>query len=557
MSPNIWLWLYTLFSVEVLVLAYKERCPLLCPKGQESPRNCSQWPEAHCVECEDGKHKPYDDVSTGDHTVCIENNPCSSIGQYVESVNKVDGSICGCKEGYVKNVNDDTYRCYQCYCCDDVTTAIDHTSACSNNTNGAVCSYGTQTSQCTTSSPINTTPNDTTAAKPTQHIIVAKPAESLEIGIFVAVVLCGSAVVVLLLSVCCCILPLRRSQKYTEQMVQEALANCSIEAEEEGKKRRVIFNPTKKLHDLCKRVMPTSDVGVTQMEQEQRRTLIKYSPDALDEQPNSDFRSSDDHSSLTTEYSREEGEETSLFVQLVAEKAYCPEDRVPMPIARHGINTDHENEVNKENDVEPDEPVVLLLPDVISGAAGCGKTDNTKNREAATLLSSLQKNGVKMIIFEEGGCWILDDKKWLSSYDRKLVSCNRYDLDKYKKNTSPEFVASLHMDVYWELSMLLDVPQHPGLTKGDYRALADAFELECYVIDHLVVHYLKWWGSPTLELFRLLIEMKPPITCTELIKKLLYIKRKDCAKKVAEASGIDFHLLDDESAKSNDLNESV
>ena len=91
------------------------------------------------------------------------------------------------------------------------------------------------------------------------------------------------------------------------------------------------------------------------------------------------------------------------------------------------------------------------------------------------------------------------------------------------------------MDDHWDLSMLLDVPRHPGL-KGDYRALASCFISDRCVIDHLEVHYLKLWGSPTLELLTLLIKMEPPVSCALLVEKLLEINRRDCAEKVVSVS---------------------
>ena len=110
-------------------------------------------------------------MSKGVPSSCIENDPCYSAGQYIESVNKIDGSICGCDEGYYKNVNDDTSKCYECYCCDDNTTVTE--SACINNTDGAFCSYGKRKSQCTTLAPTNITPVDITTTKSIQHIIGA------------------------------------------------------------------------------------------------------------------------------------------------------------------------------------------------------------------------------------------------------------------------------------------------------------------------------------------------------------------------------------------------
>ena len=80
------------------------------------------------------------------------------------------------------------------------------------------------------------------------------------------------------------------------------------------------------------------------------------------------------------------------------------------------------------------------------------------DREAAALLKSLLKKDVKMIVFGEQGCWMLDDKsepmfiirffmqthflsrwnllEWVSCQGRKLASCNVYGLDKPKENTS-------------------------------------------------------------------------------------------------------------------------
>ena len=94
----------------------------------------------------------------------------------------------------------------------------------------------------------------------------------------------------------------------------------------------------------------TSDVGVTQMrEQEQRRAPREDSVDILDEQQDDNIRGNEDDVNPKIECSWEV-EETELFHPPVDEEAYCPENSdtaeiLEMPLNK--IKTNRENEVSK------------------------------------------------------------------------------------------------------------------------------------------------------------------------------------------------------------------
>ena len=77
----------------------------------------------------------------------------------------------------------------------------------------------------------------------------------------------------------------------------------------------------------------------------------------------------------------------------------------------------------------------------------------------------------------------------------------------------------------WQLSVRLDVPDHPP----NYRHLAGYFIDDQVVVEYLQVEYLRWFGSPTLKLLKTLMAQEPPITIEVLKQKLLLMGRSDCA----------------------------
>ena len=137
-------------------------CPLLCPPGYESPRNCSSWSDHRCVQCPEGYHKSIDDQSEGFATICVENNPCDSIGQYVKSTDKINGVVCACTNGYFPDPSDISDPCKYCYCCDDRNTSLEQ--GCLTSTiKGAYCRHGAGLSDCEgTPTPRTTTKMVTT-----------------------------------------------------------------------------------------------------------------------------------------------------------------------------------------------------------------------------------------------------------------------------------------------------------------------------------------------------------------------------------------------------------
>jgi hypothetical protein len=88
-----------------------------------------------------------DGRSEGYSTVCLQNNPCDSIGQYVKSVDKINGAVCACMNGYFPEPSDLSDPCKLCYCCDAQNTSLEQ-GCLTNMVEGAFCRHGVGLSHC-------------------------------------------------------------------------------------------------------------------------------------------------------------------------------------------------------------------------------------------------------------------------------------------------------------------------------------------------------------------------------------------------------------------------